>query len=409
MYRARLDRLAQGSLLRHLHTIDSAATAEVDLNGRRVVLFSSNNYLDLATHPKVIEAAMAAIRRYGIGAGASRLLSGTLRPHTELEERLATFKQVDAALVFSTGYQANLGLIPTLAEDRTIIYADRLCHASLVDACRLCKASLRIFRHRDTSQLQRLLTDKKSFGTALIMTEGVFSMDGDLAPLPKLFAIAEANGATLVVDDAHGTGVMGPEGRGTVEYFGLTGQGLIQMGTLSKALGSFGGFVAGPRDLISYLINRARAFIYTTALPPAMAASASAALDIIRIEPERRTRLWNLRDRLHQGLQSLGCHTLGSESPILPVLVGSADAAVRLSEHLLAHDIYAPAIRPPTVPDGTSRIRLSVTAGHTPAHIDRLLEAFATLRSTDLALWEQLTSRRGAPKESAQGRPSPSL
>jgi 8-amino-7-oxononanoate synthase len=385
--------------------MDSAATAEVKLDGRNVLLFSSNNYLDLATHPKVIEAAMTAIRRYGVGAGASRLLSGTLRPHTELEERLAAFKQAEAALVFSTGYQANLSLIPTLAEDCSVIYADRLCHASLIDACRLCKVPLRIHRHRDAAQVERLLTRKTSFGTALILTEGVFSMDGDIAPLPKLFAAAQAGGATLVVDDAHGTGVMGPGGRGTPQHFGLVGKGMIQMGTLSKALGSFGGFVVGSRDLITYLINRARPFIYSTALPPAMAASASVALEIIEAEPERHARLWNLRNRLHQGLQSLGCQTFGSESPIVPIRVGNADAAVRLSQHLMAHGIYAPAIRPPTVPAGTSRIRMSVTAGHTAAHIDRVLEALATVRNTDGSLWEHLTSARDD-LESAQGRPS---
>ena len=410
MYRTRLDALARRSLLRQLRTIDSAPGAEVEMEGRRVLLFSSNNYLDLATHPRVTDAALQAIRRYGVGSGASRLVSGTLRPHRDLEERLAAFKRTEAALVFSTGYQANLGLVQTLAEDRKVVYADRLCHASLIDACRLCTAALRIYRHRDASHLSGLLRRGGPSRPALIVTDGVFSMDGDLAPLPDLLQAAEQTGAVLVVDDAHGTGVMGPEGRGTVEHFGLEGQSIIQMGTLSKALGGLGGFVAGPRDLIEYLINRARPFIYTTALPPAMAAAASAALDVIEAEPERRARLWSLRHRFHDRLRKFGFDTLDSESPIIPLLIGDADTALSLSEALLAHGIYAPAIRPPTVPAGTSRIRMSVTSSHTPEHIDYALEVLSKIVASDGRLQERLRGgRRGS--AGARGRqvrlPSP--
>jgi 8-amino-7-oxononanoate synthase len=408
MYRSRLDFLARHSLLRRLRTIHSAPLAEVQLEGHRVLLFSSNNYLDLATHPKVTEAAMNALRRYGVGAGASRLLSGTFPPHVELEERLAAFKRTEAALVFSTGYQANLGLIQILAEEATTIYADRLCHGSLIDACRLCKLPLRIFHHRAVSQLRRLL-ERNARRASLILTDGVFSMDGDLAPLPSLLTVAESSGARLVVDDAHGTGVMGREGRGTVEHFGLNSAALVQMGTLSKALGAFGGFVVGPRDLIEYLVNRARSFIYTTALPPAMAAAASAALQVVEAEPERRARLWRLREQLYQGLRTLGCETLGSESPILPIVVGDVGGALRLSEHLLAHGIYAPAIRPPTVPPSSSRVRLSVTAGHTPAHVDQLLEALSTVRKADGALWERVINPVSAATGSARETHSSSL
>ena len=394
MFTSRLDELARRSLLRRLRTIDSAPGAEVEMDGRRILLFSSNNYLDLAAHPTVTEAAIAAIRRYGVGAGASRLVSGSLRPHHELEERLAAFKRVEAVLVFSTGYQANLGLIPTLAEGRDAIYADRLCHASLIDACRLCKASLRIYRHRDHAHLTRLLQRGRPSRPALVVTDGVFSMDGDLAPLPELFKTTQQAGATLVVDDAHGTGVMGPEGRGTVEHFGMEGAPLVHMGTLSKALGGMGGFVAGSRDLIEYLVNRARPFIYTTALPPAMAAAATAALDVIAAEPERRARLWSLRDRLHEGIRQIGFDTLESRSPIIPLLVGDADLALSLSNRLLAHGVYAPAIRPPTVPDGTSRIRMSVTAGHTEAQIDHVLETLKTIVAADGRLREWLRDGR---------------
>jgi glycine C-acetyltransferase/8-amino-7-oxononanoate synthase len=390
MYLARLDVLARRSLLRRLRTIDSAPGAEVELEGQRVLCLSSNNYLDLATHPRVIEAAGQAIRRYGVGAGASRLVAGTLRPHRQLEERLAAFKRTEAALVFSTGYQANLGVVQTLAEDRTVVYADRLCHASLIDACRLSAATLRVYRHRDVAQLRQLLSKSAALRPALIVTDGVFSMDGDLAPLPWLLTAAEQSHMALVVDDAHGTGVMGPEGRGTVEYFGLEGAPIVQIGTLSKALGGLGGFVAGSRDLIEYLVNRARPFIYTTALPPAMAAAATAALEVIEAEPERRTRLWLVRDRLHDGLTRLGFNTLESESPIIPLLTGDADTALRLADALLEHGIYAPAIRPPAVPAGTSRIRMSVTAGHTPEQIDRVLEVLDKICAADGRLQEQL-------------------
>ncbi len=394
MYRTRLEALARRSLLRQLRTIDSAPGAKVEIDGRRVLLLSSNNYLDLATHPRVTEAAIQAIRRYGVGAGASRLVSGTLRPHQELEERLAAFKRTEAALVFSTGYQANLGLIQTLAEDRTAIYADRLCHASLIEACRLCTAPLRVYRHRDTAQLAGLLRRGGPSRRALIATDGIFSMDGDLAPLPELLQASEKDGSVLVVDDAHGTGVMGKEGRGTVEHFGLEGRPIVQMGTLSKALGGLGGFVVGPRDLIEYLVNRARPFIYTTALPPSLAAAATAALKVIEAEPERRTWLWNLRHRLRDGLRRLGFDTMDSASPIIPLLIGDADAALRLSDSLLAHGIYAPAIRPPTVPAGTSRLRMSVTAGHTPEQIDYVLETLAKVIASDGRLKERLTHPR---------------
>lgn len=401
MHRIRLDTLARRSLLRRLRTIDSAAGPEAEMEGRRVLLLASNNYLDLAAHPRVTEAASQAIRRYGVGAGASRLISGTLRPHRELEEHLAAFKRVEAALVFSTGYQANLGLVQILAEDRAFIYADRLCHASLIDACRLCSATLRVYRHRETSQLRRLLqrsarSQPGSSRQALIVTDGVFSMDGDLAPLPDLLKAAAEARAVLMVDDAHGTGVMGAKGRGTVEHFGLEGHAIVQMGTLSKALGGFGGFVAGSRDLIEYLVNQARSFIYTTALPPAIAAAAKAALEVIEAEPERRERLWRLRERLVNGLRQLGFNTLDSASPIIPLMIGDANAALQLSDHLLEHAIYAPAIRPPTVPDGTSRIRLSVTAGHTPEQIDYVLEVLAKVRDSDGRLRERLTNVRGA-------------
>jgi 8-amino-7-oxononanoate synthase len=393
MFRRRLETLAHRSLLRHLRVVDSAQGAEIEIEGRKVISFSSNNYLDLATHPKVIEAATRALQLYGVGPGASRLVSGTFRPHAQLEEELAAFKRVPAALVFSTGYQANLGLIQALAEDRPSIYLDRLCHASLIEACRHCAGAFRIYRHRDVSQLEELLrTPRSARSPALIVTDGVFSMDGDLAPLPELLDVSERRGATLIVDDAHGTGVLGRGGRGIAEHFGVERRSLVQMGTLSKAVGAFGGFITGPRDLIDYLVNRSEAFIYTTALPAAMAAAASAALRVIQNEPERRAQLWMVRQRLYDGLGHMRFAMPASESPIIPLLVGDAEAALRLSEYLLSRGIYAPAIRPPTVKSGTSRIRFSLTAGHTAAHVDRLLEILCEVRSEDPALWQCITT-----------------
>lgn len=376
MFEDDLAQLAARHLLRRLRQAESAPGPVATIEGRPVILMAANDYLGLATHPALMRAAIAAIERFGVGSGASRLISGTLPPHTELEAELARFKGTDASLVFGSGYLANIGLIPALAGAGGLILADRLCHASLIDGCRLSGADLRIFRHRDVAHVEQLLMKRKVRRATLIVTDGVFSMDGDLAPLPDLLALAERYDARLLVDDAHGTGVMGKTGRGTLEHFEVEARLPFHMGTLSKALGGSGAYVAGPTTLIHYLVNHARSFIYTTAPPPASAAASQAALAVIRNEPERRTRLWANRQRWVEGLAGLGYRIADTASPIVPVLIGEADQAVQLADRLLQLGVFAPAIRPPTVPDGTSRIRTTVSSEHRPEHLTQALAAF---------------------------------
>lgn len=376
MFRARLQRLAEQSLTRRLRVMDSATGPAVQLDGRRVLLFSSNDYLGLATHPDVVQAAICATELYGAGAGASRLVCGTLPPHEQLEASLATFKHTEAALLFGSGYLANLGTIPCLVGRGGLVLADRLCHASLVDGCRLSGADFRVFRHGDSAHVESLLKRRRSTRPTLIVTDGLFSMDGDLAPLPDLVSLAARYDATLYVDDAHGTGIMGPTGRGTIEHFGLEREISFHMGTLGKALGCSGAYVVGPGDMIEYLINASRPFIFTTAPPPGSAAAADAALKVVQREPERRARLWANQHRLFNGLQRLGFRMTPTVSPILPILIGEAACALACADALLSYGVYAPAIRPPTVPDRTSRIRVTVTSEHTSEHIDEALRAF---------------------------------
>jgi len=376
MFHSRLQQLDTQSLTRRLHTLGSATGPTIQLAGRTVILLASNDYLGLATHPDVSQAAIQATTQYGTGAGAARLVCGTLPPHTELEQALAAFKHTASALVFGSGYLANLGVIPSLITRGGQIFADRLCHASLIDGARLSRADLRVYRHRDLNHLEFLLKRTSSGRPVLIVTDGLFSMDGDLAPLPELATLAERFGATLYVDDAHGTGVMGQSGRGTLEHFGVEDRIPFHMGTLGKALGSTGAYIAGPTDMIQYLINTSRPFMFTTAPPPASAAAACAALTVLQQDPSRRARLWRNRAHLFAGLTRLGFHLTESASPILPILIGQAEKALAFAEQLLAQGVYAPAIRPPTVPDGSSRIRVTITAEHSPEQIELALSAF---------------------------------
>jgi 8-amino-7-oxononanoate synthase len=372
-----VERLRAAGLMRRLVPVDGPQGPEVTYGGRAVVNLASNNYLGLASHPKVVSAAAGALARDGLGAGAARLVSGNHRVFEELENQLAELKGAEAALLFGSGYQANLGLLQALAPEGVVL-CDRLDHASILDGARLAGASLKTYPHRDTAALEKLLVRYGDRPT-VIATDGVFSMDGDLAPLPEIARLARAHGALLLVDDAHGTGVLG-DGAGSVRHFGLTAaQVPVQMGTLGKALGTYGAFVAGSRDLIEFLVNRARSFIYTTAPPPAIAAATLAALGIVR-GPEGkalRTRLAENRARLAAGLMAQGHAVPDDPTPILPVIVGDAERAVRLSQGLLERGILAPAIRPPTVPEGTSRLRLTVMATHTPDQIDRAVEALS--------------------------------
>ena len=371
-------------LRRQLRIVESPSDPTITIAGRRFISMASNNYLGLANHPAVNRAAIEAIEQWGVGAGAARLMSGTMTPHRQLEQDLARFKQVEAALTFGTGYTTNLGLIPALIDRDGLILADRYCHASLIEACRLAKARLRVFHHNDVEHLEKLLKKRERACPTLVVTEGVFSMDGDLAPLPDLLSLCRQHEATLVIDDAHGTGVMGKNGRGTIEHFGLNPQDLIQMGTLSKAIGTSGGYVVGEAALTDYLINTSKAFIYTTAQPPAIAAGASAAIRIIQDEPARRERLWNNRNDLHAALTGLGFQLTDTQSPILPIIVKSPERALEMSQALYEAGVYVPAIRPPTVPKDKSRLRLTVSSEHTQEQLETVVNAFRKIQE---AFW----------------------
>ena len=376
MFEQRLNELAARHLTRRLTPLHSGVGPVVEMAGRQILLLASNDYLGLGTHPEVIQSAIEATQRFGTGAGAARLVSGSLPPHQELESALAQFKGTEAALTFGSGYLANIGTIPALVEQGGLILADRLCHASLIDGCRLSAADFRIYHHNDIDHLRSLLAKRRQARRTLIVTDGLFSMDGDLAPLPELSRLAQEYEADLYIDDAHGTGVMGPHGRGTAEHFGIEAQIPFQMGTFGKAFGSSGAYLAGPSILIRYLMNTSRSFMFTTAPPPSSAAAAIAALRVMQREPERRARLWANRERLFSGLTQMGFTLSPSLSPIMPILVGNADTALSFAESLFAEGVYAPAIRPPTVPDATSRIRVTVTSEHTSSHIDQAIIAF---------------------------------
>jgi len=376
-----LKELEKKGLLRTLSFIESSHGSHIKIKGKDFINFSSNDYLNLSGHPEIVKAAISALNKYGFGSGSSRLLSGSLISHKKLEDRISAFKKTEAALVFNTGYSANTGIIPALAGSGEMILSDELNHASIVDGARLSKAGVKIYRHRDMNHLEKLLKTFSLSGNSknrqcLIVTDTVFSMDGDIAPLKDIAALAEKYNALLMIDDAHGTGVLGKNGRGGLEHFGINGEKIIQMGTLSKAFGCFGAFAAGSKKLINLLINRARSFIYSTSLPPAVAEACVKAIDIVEYESEERRRtLRKNRQRLFEGLDRLGYDTLNSETQIIPVLIGDTESALRIGNYLFRKKIFAPAIRPPTVPDGKCRIRFSVTAAHTDDDIDRVLES----------------------------------
>ena len=381
MFDEKLDDLERKHLRRRLKTVNSPIDPVIIIEDKPVIQFASNNYLGLANHQTVKQAAIEAIHQYGVGSGASRLISGTQTPHQNLEAALAEFKGTEAALTFGTGYSTNVGVIPALAGPQDLILADRLCHASIIDGCRVSQASLRVFQHNDTDHLTQLLSKQSGKHKTLILTEGVFSMDGDVAPIPELVRLAKEFQAILLIDDAHGTGVMGANGRGCVEHFGIDPNTCVQMGTLSKALGTIGGYVVGSHSFIDYLINTSRSFIYTTAPPPSMAAAAQAALSLVQSDPERRNRLWQNRDLLYEGLKTLGFQLTNTQSPILPILLNNPQLAVDMSTKLLEHGIYIPAIRPPTIPKGTSRLRITITSSHTPEQIKTALQAFDVVKT----------------------------
>ncbi|MCC6303009.1 MAG: 8-amino-7-oxononanoate synthase [Gammaproteobacteria bacterium] len=375
----RLDRL-----YRSRPVLDGPQAAEIVVDGQRCVAFCSNDYLGLANHPAVVAALARGAERYGAGSGASHLICGHSRAHHELEERLAAFTGRPRALLFSTGYMANLGALGALAQRGDRVYADRLSHASLLDAARLAGARLHRYPHNDAAQLHSRLRDGDADGQRFIVTDGVFSMDGDLAPLDRLVALAREQRAWLMVDDAHGLGVIGPGGTGTLGHYGLGVDDVpILVGTLGKAFGGAGAFVAGSEALIETLIQFARPYIYTTALPPAVACAVSAALELARTEGWRREKLAALVERFQRGARQLGLAVPAPETapavPIVPLIVGGSDAALAAADALRKRGILIGAIRPPTVPPGSARLRITFSAGHTEEQVDRLLEALAEI------------------------------
>jgi glycine C-acetyltransferase len=367
-----LESLRNKGLYRSLRCVEGDQGPTLLIDGREAINFSSNN----SNHPALREAAKHAMDRYGCGSGASRLISGNMTLHEELESRIAALKGTETALIFNSGFQANTGIIPVLVGEGDVILSDALNHASIIDGCRLSRAKIVVYGHCDLDELERGLKNSSPNRRKLIVTESLFSMDGDEAPLVDLVNLAEKHDAIVMVDEAHATGVYGPNGAGIVAKLGLGERVLVQMGTLGKALGGFGAYIAGSEALRELLINRCRSFIFTTSLPPAVMAMAIAAIDLVEQEPERRQALWNNCQLLRDGLELLGYCLGTSRSQILPLMIGDATRCMKMSEHLLQLGVFAQGIRPPTVPAGTSRLRITLMATHTSAHVDQALYVF---------------------------------
>lgn len=371
MFSERLKNLKEKGLFREIKDRSSPQGPKIRFDNREYVNFSSNDYLGLSNHPYIIDKVKKALDDYGFGSAASRLLGGGSTIHKELEDKIALFKGTESALVLNSGYAANTGIIPAIADEDTAIFSDELNHASIIDGCRLSKAKTIIYRHKDVSHIEELI-EKENAKRKIVITDTVFSMDGDIAPLRGIYDICLKKNATLYIDDAHGTGVIG-NGRGALSYFNMKPEpSIIQMGTFSKALGSFGAFVAGRRDVIEWILNTARSFIFSTTLPPGIIAASMAALELIERDPELIKRLWSNRDKVAHGIKNIGYDIMGSETPIIPVRTGTVENTLRVSGHLYEKGIYAPTIRPPTVKE--PRIRITVTAAHTDEEIERLIE-----------------------------------
>lgn len=371
-----LAKLDKATLRRRLRPLDSGIGPRVTVSGRSVIQLCSNDYLGLSNHPLVKEAAINAVSNYGSGAGSARLIVGTSPPHVQLEARLAKFKRTEAAVVLPSGYQANVGILQALTGPGDVIFSDELNHASIIDGCRLSRAQVEVYRHRDVDHLGTLLSVNSGARRLLVITETVFAMDGDLAPLNEIVSVAKRYNASIAVDEAHATGIFGATGAGLVEEYELWDSIDIQIGTLSKAVGALGGFIAGSQTTIDTVINNARTFVFTTGLPPMVAAAAQAAIQIIADEPTLRTKLWRHASFLQEHLTAAGYTITETASPILPVLVGDAASAVSLSETLLKNGVLVPAIRPPTVPPGTARLRVTPMATHTESDLTTAVKVF---------------------------------
>ncbi|MGQ9646192.1 MAG: 8-amino-7-oxononanoate synthase [Thermodesulfobacteriota bacterium] len=371
-----LQSLKQRDRYRSIRWIEEGPSPWVRVDGNKVLLLCSNNYLGLANDPRLKKRMLQGIEAWGCGSGGSRSISGSLAIHRLLEERLATFHGSESALLFNSGYSANLSLLSALMGDGDVIYSDELNHASIVDGCRLSKALIRIYRHLDVEHLETLLKENQGKRRKLIVTDGIFSMDGDIAPLPELVELARRYGALTMVDDAHAIGVFGPTGRGTLEQFRVSNEVDILVGTFGKALGCFGAYVAGRRSLIELLINTGRVFLYTTALPPSVSATVLASLDLLDEEPERRERLWTNVHYLRDGLNQFGFDTMRSEAHIIPILTGEPKITMEMDRKLLQRRVLVQGIRPPTVPEGKCRLRVTMMATHTREDLDFALEQF---------------------------------
>ena len=375
---------AQG-LYRPLRILEDEQKPTTSFDHRQVVNLSSNNYLGLTTHPRLLERALEATRRFGVGTGSVRTIAGTMAIHMELERRLAAFKQTEAVVVFQSGFAANAGTVSAVLGKDDVVVSDELNHASIIDGCRLSRATIKVFPHKDVDAARKVLQGlrgaegRAADSRTLLITDGVFSMDGDLGPLPDLCALAEEYGCIMMVDDAHASGVFGRNGRGTIDHYGVHGRVDIQVGTLSKAIGVLGGYVAGSRELVEFLYHRARPFLFSTSHPPGVAAACIAAIDVLLEEPQIIDRLWDNTRFFKAGLTKLGFNTGVSESPITPVIVGDGALAMKLSDRLFQAGVFAQGIAAPTVPVGKARVRTIVTATHTRDELQFALDAFAAV------------------------------
>ena len=380
-----LDSLRKQGLYRSLRILEGRQEASSNFDGRRVVNLSSNNYLGLTTHPDLVRRALKATEEFGVGSGSVRSIAGTMAIHMELERRLAAFKKTEAVVVFQSGFAANAGTVAAILTKDDVIISDELNHASIIDGCRLSKAAIRIFPHKDAGAARKILQELPASQRKLLITDGVFSMDGDLGALPELCDLAEEFGCVMMVDDAHASGVFGTQGRGTIDHFGMHGRVDIQVGTLSKAIGALGGYVAGSRTLIEFLYHRARPFLFSTSHPPSVAATCLAALDILEHDPAIIERLWENTKFFKSGLQTLGFNTGLSQSPITPVIAGEGSLAMKLSDRLFAEGVFAQGIAYPTVARDKARVRTIVTASHTREELQFALDAFKKV-GTELGL-----------------------
>jgi glycine C-acetyltransferase len=380
-----LNDLRRQGLYRSLRVLDGEQAARTSVDHRQVVNLSSNNYLGLTTHPALKARALEALNAFGVGTGSVRTIAGTMAIHLELERRLAAFKHTEAAVVFQSGFTANAGTVSSLLGREDVIVSDELNHASIIDGARLSRATIKVFPHRNVSAAREIVAALPREQRKLLITDGVFSMDGDLGPLPELCDLADEFGCIMMVDDAHASGVFGRNGRGTVDHFGMHGRVDVQVGTLSKALGALGGYVAGPKSLIEFLYHRARPFLFSTSHPPSVAATCIAALDVLETEPQWMERLWANTRFFKGGLEALGFNIGISESPITPVIVGDGARAMTLSDKLFDSGVFAQGIGFPTVPQGRARVRTIVTATHTQDELQFALDAFGRV-GTELGI-----------------------